>query len=96
MKNKEPKIIYNTTLQFYKSIPFRLIIRKDYDTKNAMRFTLNETNQNVWIPKKHLAPNGTLLPNENVDYVFRRHGHQLNIAGVTWAIAGIKRRETNE
>lgn len=83
---------YNTTPQTYKGIPFCLIVRKDYPYRKAKRFTLNGTNQNVWIPNKHLLPDGTLKPCEDVDYVFRHHGNQLNIAGVTQAIPGIKRR----
>ncbi|ODA09155.1 hypothetical protein A7312_27290 [Paenibacillus polymyxa] len=60
----------------------------------AMRFTLNDTNQNVWIPKKHLYDDGTLIPNDNVDYVFRKAQKQLHLAGYSYPIQGIK-RDTN-
>jgi hypothetical protein len=75
----------------YKGIPIRLIDRK-YGSRNAKRFTINNTNQNVWIPNKHLLDDGTIKPNENIDYVFRKAQNQLNIAGITQAIPGIKRR----
>lgn len=81
--------------QMYRSIPLRLINRK-YDNYNAMRFVINDTNQNVWIPKKHLLPDGTIKPGENIDYVFRKSPNQLNYAGVTWAIPGIKRACVNK
>ena len=82
----------NRELQTYKGIPFRLIERYDYHVMQAKRFTLNETNQNVWIPNKHLLEDGTLREGENVDYVFRSRTRQLEIAGITQAIPGIKRR----
>ena len=49
----------NFNLQVYRTIPIRLIDRY-YGNKNAMRYTINETNQNVWIPKKHLYTDGTI------------------------------------
>lgn len=75
----------------YKGIVLKLIKRHDYHTKQAMRYTLGGTNQNVWIPKKHLDANGNLLPNENIDYVLRQSQRQLDLAGYTEAIPGIKK-----
>ena len=75
----------NYQMQFYKTIPLKLI-------NKAKRFTINNTNQNVWIPNKHLAEDGTILPNQNIDYIFRKAERQLEIAGITYAIPGIKRR----
>ena len=80
----------NYGLQVYKGIPIRLIKRK-YSNLNAKRFTINNTNQNVWIPNKHLQDDGTIKSNENIDYIFRKAKNQLNIAGITEAIPGIKR-----
>lgn len=77
--------------QFYKGIKIQLI-KRDYTGYAAMRYTLNGTNQNVWIPKKHLLEDGTLKEDENIDYVFRRSKRQLEIAGYLDAIPGIKRR----
>lgn len=81
-----------TDTQIYKTIPLNLIVRKDYAYRKAKRYTINGTNQNVWIPNKHLLPDGMIKPGEDIDYVFRKAQNQLNIAGVTWAIPGIKRR----
>ena len=72
----------NYKMQFYKTIPLQLI----------KRFTINNTNQNVWIPNKHLTEDGTIIPNENIDYIFRKAQRQLELAGITYAIPGIKRR----
>lgn len=77
-------------VQFYKGIPFRLIDR-NYDGKSAMRFVLGDTNQNVWIPARHLDASGKVKPNENIDYVFRAAASQLEHAGITRPIRGIKR-----
>lgn len=71
----------NFATQYYKGIPLQLIDRK-YDRFKAKRFTLNGTNQNVWIPNKHLDIEGTIKPKENLDYIFRKAGRQLQLAGV--------------
>ena len=85
----------NHELQFYKSIPLRLI-RRSYAGFSAKRFVINDTNQNVWIPNKHLDEDGTIKKAENIDYVFRKSQRQLEIAGITQAIVGIKRRSKTE
>ena len=84
-------MIMNYKTQYYKGIPFNLISRK-YKNMKAKRFVINHTNQNVWIPNKHLKEDGTIKENENIDYVFRKSIRQLELAGITQAIVGIKRR----
>ena len=81
----------NYRCQYYKGIPIRLINR-NYKNKNAKRYIINETNQNVWIPNKHLEDDGTIKNGENIDYVFRKSVNQLTLAGITQAIIGIKRK----
>ncbi|MDC2867533.1 hypothetical protein [Bacillus sp. BP-3] len=81
----------NTEIQFYKGIKLQLINR-NYKRYSAKRYTLNGTNQNVWIPNKHLQSNGLIKENENIDYVFRKAQRQLELAGYTEPIIGIKRR----
>ena len=73
----------NYDTQFYKGIPLNLINR-NYQGYNAKRFTINHTNQNVWIPNKHLMDDGTIKPEENIDYVFRKAKRKLEIAGVAF------------
>ena len=73
----------NFETQNYKGINIKLINRK-YKNAKAYRYILNGTNQNVWIPKKHLLEDGTLKPNENIDYVFKKSKNQCRIAGVDW------------
>lgn len=82
MSNKLNKL--NTQTQMYKNIPLKIIVRK-YTNYNAKRFRINNTNQNVWIPNKHLAPDGTILPDQNLDYIFftPTGKHKLNLAGIT-------------
>lgn len=80
----------NFEVQYYKGIPLKLINRY-YGNMKARRFTLNGTNQNVWIPNKHLLQDGTIKNEEDLDYIFRKSQNQLNYAGITQAIPGIKR-----
>ena len=80
----------NYSTQYYKTIPIQLI-KRSYGSRNAKRYTINGTNQNVWIPNKHLELDGTLKKGENIDYVFRKAQNQINYAGITYAIPGIKR-----
>ena len=81
----------NYETQYYKGIPLNLIKRK-YGNRMAKRFVINHTNQNVWIPNKHLEVDGTIKLMENIDYVFRKSIRQLELAGITQPIIGIKRR----
>ncbi len=81
----------NTEVQFYKGIKLQLINR-NYKRFSAKRYTLGGTNQNVWIPNKHLHSDGVIKENENIDYVFRKAQRQLELAGYTEPIIGIKRR----
>ncbi|MGX5475978.1 hypothetical protein [Bacillus toyonensis] len=81
----------NTAVQFYKGIKLQLINR-NYKRFSAKRYTLGGTNKNVWIPNKHLHPDGVIKENENIDYVFRKVQRQLELAGYTEPIIGIKRR----
>ena len=52
-------MIMNYKTQYYKGIPLNLISRK-YKNMKAKRFIINHTNQNVWIPNKHLKEDGTI------------------------------------
>lgn len=81
----------NYETQYYKGIPLNLVKRK-YGNRNAKRFVINHTNQNVWIQNKHLKEDGTIKIMENIDYVFRRSIRQLELAGITQPIIGIKKR----
>jgi hypothetical protein len=83
----------------YKGINLQLIHR-GYGDRKARRFVLIPPegatnvlkNQNVWIPLKHLNENDELLPHQDIDYVFRKAQHQLELAGYHEPIIGIKRR----
>lgn len=86
--------ILNFEMQMYRNIPIRLINR-EYWTRNAKNYAINNTNQTVWIPNRHLLEDGTIKQDEDIDYVFRKIKNQLNNAGITQAIPGIKRKLTD-
>lgn len=90
-----PKIKLNTDEQIYKTIRIQLIQRNYPQGHKAKRYTLGGTNQNVWIPVKHLEDDGTIKPKQNIDYAFRSAPRQLELAGYTDAIPGIKRRSAS-
>ena len=71
----------NLETQYYHQIPLNLINRK-YGDRKAKRFVINHTNQNVWIPNKHLLPDGTIKTRENLNFIFSRAKRQLELAGI--------------
>lgn len=81
----------NVKTQYYKSIPLKLSARNSYTNRKAMKFEINNSIQSVWIPKKHLYDDGTIKPNENIDYVFckKQNRHKLELAGITKPMTGI-------
>ena len=77
MKNKK----YNLETQYYRGLPLKLIPRKDYPFKEAKRFIINNTNQNIWIPNKYLLEDGTIKDNVDLMFIFRKAKRQLELAG---------------
>lgn len=75
---------YNTDTQYYKGIPLRLIVytEQHFSRLKAKRFLIGTSNQNVWIPNSCLADDGSILPNKNLDFVFRNAARKLELAGV--------------
>lgn len=71
----------NFSFQDYKGIPLKQIDR-GYGNAKARRFTLNYTNQNVWIPCRHLEEDGTIKEDEDIDYVFFQSKKQCKQAGI--------------
>ena len=67
---------YNEYVQFYKHVPIKLIIytEKHFARLKAKRFMLGSPkyNQNIWIPNCYLEPNGSLKPNVNIDFIFKK------------------------
>lgn len=72
----------NFDMQYYKGIPLQQIDRA-YGPAKARRFTINGTNQNCWIPLKHLHEDGTIKPGQDIDYVMINSKKQFKQAGVT-------------
>lgn len=79
LRFKEEEKFVNLKTQYYKNIPLNLIDRK-YGSKKAKRYVINHTNQNVWIPNKHLLSDGTIKRGENLDYIFLKAKRQCEIA----------------
>lgn len=48
----------------------------------ASRFSINETNQNLWIPNKHLDESGKIKAGENIDYVIVQSHNQIRCSGL--------------
>lgn len=81
---KGTKRNFNMDVQYYKGIPLRLICRETYLSNKAKRYAINETNQNIWIPNKHLEEDGTIKQGENLDYIFIKAAKmkKLKYAGI--------------
>lgn len=60
----------NYKLQVYKGIPIQLLNRK-YGNRRAHKFSVNCSDQTIWILKKHLLEDGTIKVGEDIDYVFK-------------------------
>ncbi len=71
----------NFEIQYYKGIPLQQIDR-GYGKAKARRFVINGTNQNCWIPLKHLELDGTIKPNQDIDYIIFSNKRQFELAGV--------------
>ena len=78
-------------IQYYDNIPLRLI-KRNYGGYKAKRFTINGTNQNVWIPNKHLENIDRIRKGENLDYVFEvaKRQNKFLYAGMEWKKKCIK------
>lgn len=85
----------NFNTQYYKGVPLQQIDR-GYGNARARRFTLNNTNQNVWIPCKHLAADGTIKANEDIDYLLLNAKKQLELAGIEIQFAHKKATDGNQ
>lgn len=64
------KIKFNYGDQYYNGYKLNLINRSDYYEKKAKRYTINNTNQNIWIPNKFLHEDGTIKSYANLDFIF--------------------------
>lgn len=80
-KCKKEKVKLNLENQYYRGLPLRLIDRKDYNMRNAKRFIINNTNQNVWIPNVFLEKDGTIKNDVDIMFIFKKAKKQLELAG---------------
>lgn len=79
---------YNTSIQMYKNIPLKLIVytEQHFARLKAKRFTINGSNQNIWIPNVYLEPDGTIKANANIDFIFYKAKRQLELANATFIV----------
>lgn len=85
MTNKQ-KSKLNLTEQFYKGVRIRLI-KRDYTGNKAKRFLLGReknNHQNIWIPNVYLTEDGTIKPDANIDFVFKKayYAKKFTYAGI--------------
>lgn len=81
IEKEPPKPKYNLEDQYYRGLPLRLINRQDYKFKNAKRYVINNTNQNIWIPNTYLLEDGTIKPGVDIMFIFKKAQRQLELAG---------------
>lgn len=79
---------YNTSTQIYKNVPLQLIVYTEshFARLNAKRFTINGTNQNLWIPNRYLEEDGTIKKGVDIDFVLHGSARQLKLAGVDFKV----------
>ena len=77
MSNRKP---FNASIQYYKGIPVSCIGR--FKHLRAKKFKINNTNQEVWIPNRHLEEDGTIISGQNIDYVFMQAWKRCAKAGI--------------
>lgn len=67
---------------YYKGIRLDLIERNDYHSKKAKRFAINNTNQNIWVPNRHLNDLAEIKKGDNIDFLILRNWTHFTYAGV--------------
>lgn len=74
--HKSPMNLKNQT---YKDVVLRFY---GHATAKAARFLLFDTNQNIWIPKKHLDKDMNIKPGEDIDYIVNswQTRHKIELA----------------
>lgn len=72
----------NFNEQYYDGFALKLIDRKDYYNKKAKRYTINDTNQNVWIPNTFLKKDGTIKPGVNLGFIFNSEEFSYKLAKI--------------
>lgn len=63
-------IEFNYNDQYYYGYKLNLIRRPDYYEKKAKRYTINGSNQNIWIPNQFLHQDGTIKSYANLSFIF--------------------------
>jgi len=69
-------------LQYYNFWGHKIPLRCFRKEVRASRFSINETNQNLWIPNKHLNQDGSIKEGQNLDYVIIGARSQIKCSGL--------------
>ncbi len=84
---------YNTTIQECGSLRLRLIVytERHFAALNAKRFMLmmpdgTESRQNIWIPNSYLLPDGTINPDKDLSWLYKKweNQHKLRLVKKEW------------
>lgn len=75
---------YNFSTQLYKNIRLTMCryYEEYYASRNAKRFILGDPKtqyQKIWIPNSCLLPDGTLKPDIDLDWLFRKPMNQKKL-----------------
>ena len=67
--------------QYYNFWGHKILLMAFRDSGLATRFTINGTNQNLWIPNRHLDECGRIKKGQNIDYVIVQSRNQIILSG---------------
>lgn len=77
------RIKFNYNNQYYCGYQLNLIRRPDYYEKRAKRYTINGSNQNIWIPNQFLHEDGTIKSYANLDFIFNSNEFKNKISKIS-------------
>lgn len=61
----------NMKKQFYKGLPLSLMYDAKYGERKAKRYSINDTDQTIWIPNAYLEDDGTIKENIDILWIFK-------------------------
>lgn len=77
------RIQFNYGDQYYRGYRLNLIRRPDYYEKRAKRYTINGSNQNIWIPNQFLHEDGTIKSYANLSFIFNSEEFRNKVSKIS-------------
>lgn len=65
-------MIMNTNMQYYRGLPLRLVEKDDYDSRKSKFYSINGTDQIIWLPNSYLEADGTIKTNIDMMWLFAK------------------------